>query len=55
VAETKDQADVSLTYAIPKTANTLGFDLRSNAYQDGLIPNADFRQTSEDLTLTIRF
>lgn len=55
VNSTKDQIDVGLTYAVPKTASTVGLSFRSSTYRDGSLASYNLNQSREDVNFTIRF
>jgi hypothetical protein len=55
IGGTKDQVDVGLTYAVPKTSSSVGLSFRNSTYKDAALPTYNFNQNREDVNFTIRF
>ena len=55
IGGTKDQVDVGLMYAVPKTSSSIGLTFRNSTYKDAVLPTYNFNQNREDVNFTIRF
>lgn len=55
VTERKDQYQGTVTYTIPKTANSVSVLFRNQQYHDAVLPTYNVNANREDLNFTVRF
>lgn len=55
VLERNNQVDLSLTYRLPQSGNSVGVAFRNSTYKDSAVPTFNFQQNREDLNFTVRF
>lgn len=51
----KDEADLGLTYTVPKTSSSVGLSFRNSTYKDAALPSFNLSANREDVNFTIRF
>lgn len=55
ISQRKDYYQGNLSYAIPNSNSSIGFQARRYSYQDDVLPTYNFVQNRQDVNFTVRF